>query len=91
MTQWLPIGYSWQPWIHTTTKVQPHVVTTPSGKSGSWLWAKLGGKTERTKELRSVTPQGFALAFASRQVLTYDRERYIKRLGEKAEGRKTWG
>jgi hypothetical protein len=29
---------------------------------GSWLM-KLGGKSERTKELRSVTPMGFARAF----------------------------
>lgn len=31
---------------------------------GSWMWATLGGKSERTKELRSVTPMGFARAFA---------------------------
>lgn len=31
---------------------------------GSWL-QKLGGKSERTKELRSMTPLGFARAFAS--------------------------
>lgn len=31
---------------------------------GSWMWAHLGGKSERTKELRSVTPQGFSRAFA---------------------------
>ena len=30
---------------------------------GSWI-QKLGGKSERTKELRSMTPQGFARAFA---------------------------
>lgn len=37
-----------------------------SGKvlRGSWMWANLGGKSERTKQLRSVTPQGFARAFA---------------------------
>ncbi|WP_282783092.1 DNA cytosine methyltransferase [Phaeodactylibacter xiamenensis] len=29
---------------------------------GSWL-QKLGGKSERTKELRSMTPEGFAYAF----------------------------
>tara|TARA_Y100000310_G_scaffold104201_1_gene102529 strand:- start:184 stop:774 length:591 start_codon:yes stop_codon:yes gene_type:complete len=29
----------------------------------SWMWAKLGGKSERTKELRSMTPPGFAKAF----------------------------
>lgn len=31
---------------------------------GSWQWANLGGKSERTKELRSITPTGFARAFA---------------------------
>jgi hypothetical protein len=31
---------------------------------GSWL-QKLGGKSERTKELRSMTPLGFSRAFAS--------------------------
>lgn len=31
---------------------------------GSWL-QKLGGKSEKTKELRSVTPSGFAFAFFS--------------------------
>jgi hypothetical protein len=29
---------------------------------GSWLM-KLGGKSEKTKELRSMTPMGFAYAF----------------------------
>lgn len=33
------------------------------GKKGSWMWANLGGKSERTKELRSQTPRGFAEAF----------------------------
>lgn len=33
------------------------------GKRGSWMWANLGGKSERTKTLRSMTPQGFARAF----------------------------
>lgn len=30
---------------------------------GSKMWAKYGGKSERTKELRSITPPGFARAF----------------------------
>ena len=30
---------------------------------GSKMWAKYGGKSERTKEMRSMTPKGFALAF----------------------------
>ena len=38
------------------------------GKRGSWMWANLGGKSERTKELRSMTPTGFAWEFASAQM-----------------------
>lgn len=34
---------------------------------GSWMWANLGGKSERTKALRSKTPSGFARAFALAQ------------------------
>lgn len=34
-----------------------------AGKRGSWQWATLGGKSERTKELRSATPKGFSRAF----------------------------
>ncbi len=34
-----------------------------NGKRGSYAWAKLGGKSERTKALRSATPAGFAKAF----------------------------
>jgi hypothetical protein len=30
---------------------------------GSKLWRQYGGKSERTKEMRSITPQGFARAF----------------------------
>lgn len=33
------------------------------GKKGSYMWAKLGGKSARTKNLRSATPPGFARAF----------------------------
>jgi hypothetical protein len=33
-----------------------------ANKQGSWIQS-LGGKSERTKELRSATPQGFAAAF----------------------------
>jgi hypothetical protein len=43
-------------------EVEP-VFYTKGGKRGSWMWANLGGKSERTKELRSVTPSGFAWAF----------------------------
>jgi hypothetical protein len=30
---------------------------------GSMLWRNYGGKSERTKEKRSMTPQGFSRAF----------------------------
>ena len=33
------------------------------GKRSSWIWKNLGGKSERTKELRSQTPIGFSRAF----------------------------
>jgi len=32
-------------------------------KRSSWIWKNLGGKSERTKELRSQTPMGFSKAF----------------------------
>ncbi|MCK5014261.1 MAG: DNA cytosine methyltransferase [Candidatus Omnitrophica bacterium] len=38
------------------------VIPVRSCTQGSWLM-KLGGKSKRTKELRSITPQGFARAF----------------------------
>ncbi len=43
--------------------VEPIMYTDKNGKRGSWYWAKLGGKSDRTKELRSNTPPGFARAF----------------------------
>ena len=44
-------------------EVEP-VMYERGGKRGSWMWATLGGKSEKTKELRSITPPGFAKAFA---------------------------
>ncbi len=46
-----------------TDPVEPVMYTDKNGKRGSWYWAKLGGKSERTKALRSNTPAGFAKAF----------------------------
>lgn len=43
--------------------VEPIMFTTKDGKRGSYQWAKLGGKSEKTKTLRSATPEGFAQAF----------------------------
>jgi hypothetical protein len=42
----------------------PKTIVSPERvcNQGSWV-QRLGGKSERTKELRSVTPQGFANAF----------------------------
>jgi hypothetical protein len=46
--------------------LDPIVFTTADGKKrGSAVWWKLGGKSARTKELRSTTPMGFARAFYS--------------------------
>lgn len=44
------------------TPVEP-VMYERGGKKGSYMWANLGGKSERTKSLRSATPKGFAKAF----------------------------
>ena len=38
-------------------------VKTPGKNQGNWMYTNLGGKSERTKELRSITPLGFAYAF----------------------------
>lgn len=42
----------------------PPIFYESGGKYGSRHWRFLGGKSEKTKELRSMTPQGFARAFA---------------------------
>lgn len=49
--------------IPEKTPVEPEFVTYANGKRGSKFWAKLGGKSARTKRLRSATPDGFAKAF----------------------------
>ena len=41
---------------------KPEKKPLPVSPGGSWIM-KLGGKSERTKELRSMTPMGFAKAF----------------------------
>lgn len=43
----------------------PLFVTTEAvaPMNGSQMWARYGGKSERTKEARSMTPLGFARAF----------------------------
>ncbi len=43
-------------------RLEPVMHTTADGKRGSWMWAKLGGKSEKTKELRATTPLGFSKA-----------------------------
>ncbi len=43
--------------------VDPEFVIMSNGDKYSPIHAKTGGKSERTKELRSITPPGFAQAF----------------------------
>lgn len=38
------------------------VMITRGGKRGSWQWATLGGSSDRTKTLRSITPLGMSRA-----------------------------
>lgn len=49
-------------WGNFTIPKKNPVEPIKSTKQGSWT-QKLGGKSERTKRLRSITPQGFAQAF----------------------------
>ena len=49
-------------WGDFNVPIKTPVEPIRSCKQGSWL-QKLGGKSDKTKELRSVTPPGFALAF----------------------------
>jgi site-specific DNA-cytosine methylase len=49
-------------WGNFTIPEKNPVEPIRSTKQGSWT-QKLGGKSDRTKRLRSITPQGFAQAF----------------------------
>ena len=49
-------------WGHFNPPIKSPVEPIKSCKQGSWLM-RLGGKSEKTKRLRSVTPPGFAKAF----------------------------
>jgi len=51
-------------------RIEPVMYTDSKGNRGSWQWMHLGGKSERTKELRSMTPTGFARAFHEAQSTT---------------------
>jgi len=42
--------------------IAPVLVSLKNGKQGSVQWKKLGGKSEKTKQIRSETARGFALA-----------------------------
>jgi len=42
--------------------VEPEVLTDSNGNRGSRQWKKLGGKSLRTKNIRSATPRGIARA-----------------------------
>jgi hypothetical protein len=60
-----------------TDIVEPKIYTNSKGKRGSYMWAKLGGKSDKTKELRSVTPKGFAEAFYVANSLNKAVKKYI--------------
>ncbi len=49
-------------WGDFTAPAKRSVAPVRSSPQGSWI-QRLGGKSERTKTLRSVTPAGFARAF----------------------------
>lgn len=49
-------------WGNFNIPVKNPVEPIRACQQGSWI-QKLGGKSERTKELRSMTPKGFAKAF----------------------------
>lgn len=42
--------------------VSPYVIEYDNGVKGSSQFAKLGGKSKKTKQIRSETPRGFAIA-----------------------------
>lgn len=46
-----------------TKPVKPEFVTMTNGDKYAPIFAKTGGKTEKAKELRSITPNGFATQF----------------------------
>jgi hypothetical protein len=51
-------------WPYKKNQVQPEYYYYAGGKKrGSYFHVKLGGKSAKTKKLRSITPKGFAQAF----------------------------
>lgn len=62
-------------WGKFTMPEPTNIVAPEKGKHGSRT-QKLGGKSERTKELRSITPMGFAKAFyqANHNIVEYTDE-----------------
>jgi hypothetical protein len=60
-------------------KVENKVMPIRFSKQGSWLQL-LGGKSEQTKELRSITPPGFAKAFYKANPYTIENKtcRFLK-------------
>lgn len=60
-----PCDYG-DPWTKRTQvfgRFNPDLPRSPVPAMEFWGWRKLGGKSERTKILRSTTPAGFARAF----------------------------
>ncbi len=48
-----------------TRPVEPEIMADSAGRRGSRQWKKLGGKSQRTKNIRSATPRGIAIAIQS--------------------------
>ena len=53
-------GYQKQTWLWGKFN---NPLKNPGKNMGNWMHTNLGGKSERTKTLRSTTPLGFAYAF----------------------------
>ena len=53
--------------------VQPIMYTNSKGQKGSWMWAKLGGNSDKTKELRSLTPANLSATEEGMLVSVQDR------------------
>ena len=52
----------------------PNKVAVEVGKGYSAQYKKLGGKSQRTKDIRSATPRGFAIAIYEANKIKEDTE-----------------
>lgn len=53
-------GYQKMTWLWGKFNIP---LKNPVKNEGNWMFKKLGGKSEKTKTIRSTTPSGFAWAF----------------------------